>query len=56
MKLLHHPSSVRIHEVIGSKTKIYLVMEYVSGGQLSDKLVRFILLHLEFTDYDPESF
>ncbi|GAY46198.1 hypothetical protein CUMW_095140 [Citrus unshiu] len=38
MKLFHHLSIVRIHEVIGSKTKIYIVMEYVSGGQLSDKL------------------
>lgn len=40
MKLLHHPNIVRIHEVIGTKTKIYIVMEYVSGGQLSDKMVR----------------
>ncbi|XP_028112661.1 CBL-interacting serine/threonine-protein kinase 21 isoform X2 [Camellia sinensis] len=38
MKLLRHPNIVRIHEVIGTKTKIYIVMEYVSGGQLSDKL------------------
>ncbi|XP_038699219.1 CBL-interacting serine/threonine-protein kinase 21-like isoform X1 [Tripterygium wilfordii] len=38
MKLLHHPNIVRIYEVIGTKTKIYLVMEYVPGGQLSDKL------------------
>ncbi|XP_021755378.1 CBL-interacting serine/threonine-protein kinase 21-like [Chenopodium quinoa] len=38
MKLLNHPNIVRIHEVIGSKTKIYIVMEYVAGGQLSDKL------------------
>uniref|UniRef100_A0A803N4I1 Protein kinase domain-containing protein n=1 Tax=Chenopodium quinoa TaxID=63459 RepID=A0A803N4I1_CHEQI len=33
MKLLNHPNIV-----IGSKTKIYIVMEYVAGGQLSDKL------------------
>lgn len=39
MKLLNHPNIVRIHEVIGSKTKIYIVMEYVAGGQLSDKLI-----------------
>ncbi|KAK3020379.1 hypothetical protein RJ639_047244, partial [Escallonia herrerae] len=39
MKLLHHPNIVRIHEVIGTKTKIYIVMEYVAGGQLSDKMV-----------------
>ena len=38
MKLLHHPNIVRIFEVIGTKTKIYIVMEYVTGGQLSDKL------------------
>ncbi|XP_052873936.1 CBL-interacting serine/threonine-protein kinase 21 isoform X2 [Gossypium arboreum] len=25
-------------QVIGSKTKIYIIMEYISGGQLSDKL------------------
>lgn len=37
MKLLNHPNIVRIHEVIGTKTKIYMVMDYVSGGQLSDK-------------------
>ncbi|GMY35432.1 CBL-interacting serine/threonine-protein kinase 21 isoform X1 [Fagus crenata] len=38
MKLLHHPNIVRIHEVIGTKTKIYIVMEHVSGGQLTDKM------------------
>ncbi|CAK7344598.1 unnamed protein product [Dovyalis caffra] len=38
MKLLHHPNIVQIHEVIGTKTKIYMVMEYISGGQLADKL------------------
>ncbi|KAF7838065.1 CBL-interacting serine/threonine-protein kinase 21 [Senna tora] len=38
MKLLHHPNIVRIHEVLGTKTKIYIVMEYASGGSLSDKM------------------
>ncbi|XP_043711642.1 CBL-interacting serine/threonine-protein kinase 21-like isoform X2 [Telopea speciosissima] len=38
MKLLHHPSIVRIYEVTATKTKIYIIMEYVPGGQLSDKL------------------
>ncbi|KAL3532867.1 hypothetical protein ACH5RR_006388 [Cinchona calisaya] len=38
MKLLRHPNIVQIYEVIGTKTKVYIVMEYVSGGQLSDKL------------------
>ncbi|KAI8565796.1 hypothetical protein RHMOL_Rhmol03G0289400 [Rhododendron molle] len=38
MKLLRHPNIVRIHEVIGTKTKIHIVMEYVSGGQLSERM------------------
>ncbi|GAB2291494.1 CBL-interacting serine/threonine-protein kinase 21 [Dionaea muscipula] len=38
MKLLNHPNIVRIHEVLGTKKKVYIVMEFVSGGQLSDKL------------------
>ncbi|KAJ1278156.1 hypothetical protein BS78_04G057800 [Paspalum vaginatum] len=38
MKLLDHPNVVKIHEVIATKTKVCLVMEYVSGGQLSDRL------------------
>lgn len=29
-----------LKQVIGTKTKIYIVMEYVSGGQLFDKIVR----------------
>ncbi|CAL5199366.1 unnamed protein product [Lathyrus oleraceus] len=38
MRLLHHPNIVRVQEVIATKTKIYIVMEYVSGGQLLDKM------------------
>ncbi|XP_042491933.1 CBL-interacting serine/threonine-protein kinase 21-like isoform X2 [Macadamia integrifolia] len=38
MKLLHHPNIVQIYEVTATKTKIYIIMEYVPGGNLSDKL------------------
>ncbi|XP_009606835.1 CBL-interacting serine/threonine-protein kinase 21 isoform X1 [Nicotiana tomentosiformis] len=38
MKLLSHPSIVQIYEVIGTETKIYIIMEYILGGPLSDKM------------------
>ncbi|PIA53289.1 hypothetical protein AQUCO_00900101v1 [Aquilegia coerulea] len=39
MKLIKHPNVVRLYEVMGSKTKIFIVMEYVTGGELFDKIV-----------------
>ncbi|KAK9136557.1 hypothetical protein Sjap_007151 [Stephania japonica] len=36
LKLLKHPNIVRLHELLASKTKIYMVLECVSGGQLFD--------------------
>ncbi|GMH10525.1 hypothetical protein Nepgr_012366 [Nepenthes gracilis] len=34
MRLVRHPNIVRIVEVMATKTKIYLVMEYLKGGEL----------------------
>ncbi|PKA57966.1 CBL-interacting protein kinase 32 [Apostasia shenzhenica] len=39
MKLIKHPNVVRLHEVMGSKSKIFIVLEYVTGGELFDKIV-----------------
>ncbi|KAJ3683006.1 hypothetical protein LUZ60_013233 [Juncus effusus] len=36
MKKIKHPYVVQLHEVMGSKTKIFLVLEYVTGGELFD--------------------
>ena len=38
MALLQHPNVVQVHEIGDSDGRPYLVMEYVSGGNLSDKL------------------
>ncbi|XP_031494188.1 CBL-interacting protein kinase 32-like [Nymphaea colorata] len=41
MKLIKHPNVVCLYEVMGSKTKIFLVLEFVTGGELFDKIVNF---------------
>ncbi|PHT48131.1 CBL-interacting serine/threonine-protein kinase 23, partial [Capsicum baccatum] len=40
MKLIRHPNVVRIFEVMASKTKIYIVLEYVRGRELFDEIAR----------------
>ncbi|XVF87116.1 hypothetical protein PTKIN_Ptkin18bG0093700 [Pterospermum kingtungense] len=39
MKLIRHPNVIRMYEVMASKTKIYIVLEFVTGGELFDKIV-----------------
>ncbi|GLT79945.1 hypothetical protein SLA2020_514100 [Shorea laevis] len=40
MKLVRHPHVVRLHEVLASRTKIYIILEYITGGELFDKIVQ----------------
>ncbi|XP_057771434.1 CBL-interacting serine/threonine-protein kinase 7-like [Salvia miltiorrhiza] len=39
-RLHHHPNILNLHEVMATKTKIYLVMELAPGGELFAKLSR----------------
>jgi len=39
MKLLHHQNTVKLYEVIETKHTLFLVLEYVNGGELYDFLV-----------------
>lgn len=34
MMMVDHPNVVKLVEVLASKTKIYLVLEYIAGGEL----------------------
>lgn len=40
MKLVKHPNIVQLFEVMASKTKIYFVLEYVTGGELFNKIAQ----------------
>jgi len=39
MKLFRHPHIIRLYQVIETKTDIFMIMEYVSGGELFDFIV-----------------
>ncbi|KAL7121659.1 hypothetical protein ACP275_02G194300 [Erythranthe tilingii] len=41
MKMIKHPNVVNLFEVMASKTKIYIVLEYVDGGELFDKIAKY---------------
>ncbi|CAI0394473.1 unnamed protein product [Linum tenue] len=40
MKMVKHPNIVELHEVMASKSKIYIAMELVRGGELFSKIAR----------------
>ncbi|KAK9160754.1 hypothetical protein Syun_007095 [Stephania yunnanensis] len=46
MRRLRHPNIVQIHELMATKSKIYLVMDYAPGGDLFSKLLK----HRRFTE------
>ncbi|KAJ1285489.1 hypothetical protein BS78_03G282900 [Paspalum vaginatum] len=40
MRCVHHPNVVRLHEVMATRSRIYFVMEYASGGELFTRLAQ----------------
>lgn len=38
MKIVRHPNIVCLNEVLASRTKIYIILEFVTGGELFDKI------------------
>ncbi|XP_044958678.1 CBL-interacting protein kinase 24 [Hordeum vulgare subsp. vulgare] len=40
MKIVRHPNIVRLNEVLAGRTKIYIILELITGGELFDKIAR----------------
>eukprot|EP01104_Vermistella_antarctica_P016174 TRINITY_DN5474_c0_g1_i2.p1 TRINITY_DN5474_c0_g1~~TRINITY_DN5474_c0_g1_i2.p1 ORF type:complete len:421 (+),score=75.72 TRINITY_DN5474_c0_g1_i2:314-1576(+) len=52
LKLFRHPHIIKLYEVIETPTDIFMVMEYVSGGELFD----FIVQHGKVSESTARSF
>jgi len=39
MKMVRHPHVVQLHEVLASRTRIFIVLELITGGELFDRIV-----------------
>ena len=44
LKIMKHPHVIRLFELIDSPTEIFMVLEYVAGGELFDYIVQKVRL------------
>jgi len=51
MRCFHHPNIIRLYEVLDSESEIYLILEYISGGELFDLIQTRGKLEEEETRY-----
>ena len=40
LKLIRHPNIIQLYEIIESPKYLFLVMEYLTGGELFDYIVK----------------
>lgn len=40
LKSIRHPHIIKLYEIIETKARIFLIMEYACGGELFDYIVR----------------
>ncbi|XP_066581707.1 5'-AMP-activated protein kinase catalytic subunit alpha-2 [Prorops nasuta] len=52
LKLFRHPHIIKLYQVISTPTDIFMIMEYVSGGELFDYIVK----HAKLKEHEARRF
>lgn len=47
LKMIRHPNIIQLYEIIETPKQLYLIMEYASGGELFDYIVKYTKLKEE---------
>ena len=56
LKLFRHPHIIKLYQVISTPTDIFMVMEYVSGGELFDYIVKHGKVRCTYTYSSGKAF
>ena len=40
LKIVRHPAVVQLYEIVETQAELYLIMEYMAGGELFDRIVQ----------------
>ena len=51
LKLIRHPSIIQLYEIIETPKQLFLIMEYMQGGELFDYIVKSKKYHFFYVEF-----
>lgn len=51
LKLIRHPGIIQLYEIIETPKQLFLIMEYMEGGELFDYIVKSKKYHTLYSEF-----